>query len=381
MKLIGKLFLCVLLLGLLYPGAFLAYISTVTIYEELVLWNDLRPARQWPIVPIDVIDAKLVPISEKHLPVIPELHCVFAYSIDGRPHTIDYSKFSGHYSIMSPNRGGLLARLTPRTFQKERPRAHVNPENASQAVPVDAIDDAALGVELAGASFAFVLGMVILSLAIVPTFMLLRSNFVKDDLTAARAEEAKILKAHSDLKWMWFGLLMLVGPGFMLMVVFTVPALIRGGAERSYWVPVGIGFFFALLFFWLWRRNVRWWKTAGQSRIELMPFPITLQSPPRGRLILAPTSDSPETLQVRYTLFRRVSSKHVHTVFKADVILQRSGYSGDTGVAWYAMDFAPQNVPDIRHLVTPYQTVSWNLRVRGRANGRKFSVSFLRAVG
>lgn len=380
MKTIGKLFLCIFFLALLIPGGFLTYISTLTLYEELALWNDLRPARTWPTAPINVIEAKLVPIPEKYLPVIPELHCIFAYTVDGRPYTIDYKKFSGHYSIMALNRGGILARLTPRPFEKRQPLAHVNPRNPKEAVPVDAIDDAALGVQLAGACFAFVLGLAILSLCLVPTFILVRSVFVKDDMAATLAEDAKILKPNNSTKWLWFGLVLLLAPGVIPMAVFALPQLIDGRAEGSYWAAVGIQFVLPLPFFWLWRRNVRWWKTAGKSHIELMPFPITYQSPPRGRLILAPMTDCPESLEVHYALYRRSSSKHVHTVYQGSVTVHRSGFSGMTGEAWYAIDHVPQNVPDIRKLVSPHQTVSWVLSVRGRSNGRRFSVSFLRAV-
>jgi hypothetical protein len=380
-SLLGKLFLACFLLALLLPGGFLVYISSVTIYQELALRNYLRTVRTWPSQPIRVIETKLVKVHEKYLPVIPEFHCIFSYHAGGRDRTVDYSKFSGHYAIMASNRSGLQRRLTTREFDdRPPPMAYVNPKDASEAVPVAAFNDVVLGVELAEASFAFFLGALILGLAIVPTFMLVRSGFVKEPASAQKTEDAGILKPDGAGKWLWLIAVIWMTPGAVPITLLTLPGLLNGYPEHSYWVPVGLQLLLPMLLIWRWRRNVQWWKSAGKSYIALSPDAIALMSPPRGRLFLAPMRECPDKIDLRYKLERRISSKMVRTEFKADMTIHRSGNSDEPGACWFNIEHAPAGVPDLRPKLLSNQTVWWDIGVKGRANGRRFSLSFHQAV-
>lgn len=379
MKFVGTLFLAALCLGLLFPASYLLYISSITLIDELALRAELSRAITWPAVPMRVVEAGKVDPPKQFLPIIPEFRCKFTYEFEGRRYTTTWAKFSGFYGHMAMNRGGLEKRYAKPLYGPAEPgkplKAYVNPNDPARAVPVDAVNDLALGTELAGACFALMLGLGMLAGAIGPPILLLRSAIRGKEAATARVDP-RFLEADSGPKWIWFGIALLLTPGVLPMAAFTLPALLKGGDEPSYGIVLGLQFALPLPFWLFFLRARRWWKTAGQSRIEKSIFPATLQSPPRGKLRLAPMTDMPRTLTIRYELIRRITSKSVTTFFRGEREVTACGDVA-TGDVWYPLEETFAGEPKLSVLRPTNHTTMWILRATGRTAGRRFMVQFI----
>lgn len=357
----------------LYPGLYVTWIGGVTVVEESLLRWQLRGVQAWPTTEAKVEWAE----SRKPgtwYPWPSRVHCRFHYTWKGRPYAVEQNRFSARHSFFSVTHETVRARLASSLPPFDHKRCHVNPDQPGEAFLTETFDDAQLGVILAAACFALLLGLGMLSVGVLLIWALWLWATGRGEEKPPPPPPLRLEPTVNNGRILlplaaWFSV------GAIPMAGLTLPALLRGAADGSYWVPVALQFALPVPCWWL---GLRRWRSAPlvkDSWLALDGRPITMALPPSGRLFLAPTTDLPDVLSVKVELIRS-AGKHSSTLWKRRFNTPREMSSDGLGGACYTISAAdgPIPIPEAHR----YYRLLWAISVRGRTRGRRFSMFFSR---